>query len=157
VLLPIVANFMFGGDIDNFVMLMITINLLREVEIAGSARMAAGLLLGNLMGGVLAVLAQQFVFLADSLLQFLLTVLLAGLWFGGRIARGGPTAPLFGLALGTFLLLMGIAITPLPGGSEVAFGVRIVKIALASLYVFGALSLVTRLRRIPAGVGSLGG
>ena len=43
-------------------------------------------------------------------------------------------------------LILGIAITPLPGGSDELFTVRITKIALASLYVIGALSLVARLR-----------
>jgi hypothetical protein len=146
VLLPLLVSFMIGGDINNFVILMISINLLREVELANSQRMAVGLLAGNIFGGLLAVLAQQVVLLADSLMQFLLTVSLAGLWFGARIVRGGPMAPIFGLAFGTFLLLIGIAITPLPGGSEEAFALRILKISLASLYALGALSLLQRLR-----------
>ena len=150
VLMPLLIIFMIGGDINNFVILMITINLLREVEIANSQRMAVGLLLGNTLGGALAVGTQQIVLLADSLVQFLLTVLLAALWFGSRMVRGGPTAPLFGLSLGTFLLLLGIAITPLPGGSEEAFVVRILKIGVASLYALGALSLLGWLRRAPA-------
>ena len=149
VLLPLVAMFIIGGDINNFVVIMITINLLRQVEPGAGGRVAVGLLVGNVMGGVLAVLAQQWVIVADSLVQFLLTVLLAGLWFGGRLVRGGPMAPLFGLAFGTFLLLIGIAITPLPGGSEEAFVIRILKIGAASLYALGALSLVARLRRSP--------
>lgn len=149
VLLPLLVSFMIGGDINNFVILMISINLLREVDLAGSQRMAVGLLIGNTLGGVLAVLTQQIVLLADSLMQFLLTVLLAGLWFGARMVRGGPMAPIFGLALGTFILLLGIAITPLPGGSEEAFVVRILKIGLASLYALGALSLLGALRKAP--------
>jgi hypothetical protein len=150
VLMPLLTNFMIGGDINNFVILMITINLLREVEIANSQRMAVGLLVGNTLGGALAVGAQQIVFLADSLAQFLLSILLAALWFGGRIVRGGHRAPIFGLAFATFILLIGIAITPLPGGSEEAFVVRVLKVAAASLYTLGALSLLTPLRRVPA-------
>ena len=146
VLLPLLAKFMIWSDVNDFVILMITINLLREVETVRTGKVAVALLTGNVLGGVLAVLAQQFILVADTLVQFLLTIFLAGLWFGGRMVRGGPMAPVFVLAFGTFLLLIGIAITPLPGGSEQAFVVRILKIGLASLYALAALSLVTRLR-----------
>ena len=145
VLLPLLAKFMIWSSIDDFVILMITINLLREVDTLKTGKIAIALLIGNVLGGVLAVVAQQFVLVADTLIQFLLTIFLAGLLFGGRLARGGPMAPVFVLAFGTFILL-GIAITPLPGGSEEAFVVRIAKISAASLYALAALGLVARLR-----------
>jgi hypothetical protein len=148
VLLPLLINFMLGGDINNFVILMTTINLLGAVELAGSSRMAIGLLVGNSLGGLLAVLIQQFILLSESLVLFLLTIFLAGLGFGSRLVRGGPAAPIFALAFGTFILLVGIAITPLPGGSEEAFVIRILKIGVASAYALGALSLVAWLRRV---------
>ena len=147
VLLPLLAKFMNWSDVDDFVILMITINLLREIETVHTGKVAVALLTGNLLGGFVALVAQQYVLIADNLVQFLLTIFLAGLWFGGRMVRGGPMAPVFVLAFGTFLLLIGIAITPLPGGSEEMFVVRIIKIGLASLYALAALSLVARLRR----------
>jgi hypothetical protein len=146
VLLPLLAKFMIWSDVDDFVILMITINLLREVETVRTGKVAVALLTGNLLGGVVALVAQQYILVADNLIQFLLTIFLAGLWFGGRMVRGGPMAPVFVLAFATFLLLIGIAITPLPGGSEEAFVLRIIKVGLASLYALAALSLVTRLR-----------
>ena len=153
VLLPLLVNFMIGHESNNLVIVITTINLLREVGPGKSNRIAVGLLVGNVLGGILAVFAQQFVLVADNLVQFLLTVFLAGLLFGSRLARGGPTAGIFALAFGTFLLLLGLAVTPLPGGSEEAFVIRILKIGLASLYALGALSLVARLRREPPIVG----
>lgn len=147
VLLPLLAKFMIWSDVDDFVILMITLNLLREIETVHTGKVAAALLTGNLLGGVVALVAQQYILAADNLIQFLLTIFLAGLWFGGRMVRGGPMAPVFVLAFATFLLLIGIAITPLPGGSEEMFVVRIIKIGLASLYALAALSLVARSRR----------
>ena len=149
VLLPLLVTFIVRGDINNIVILMITINLLREIELAHSRRLALAILLANLLGGALAVLAHQFILLSDSLPLFLLTVFLAGLWFAGRLVRGGPMAPVYALAFGTFLLVLGMAITPLPGGAEELFTVRISKIVLASLYAIGALSLVARIRLRP--------
>jgi hypothetical protein len=149
VLFPLLVTFIVRGDINNIVILMITINLLREIELAHSRRLALAILLANLLGGVLAVFAHQFILLPDNLLLFLLTVFLAGLWFSGRLVRGGPMAPVYALAFGTFLLVLGLAITPLPGGAEELFTVRISKIVLASLYAIGALSLVARIRLGP--------
>lgn len=146
VLLPLMAAFMSGGDVNNVIILMIALNLLREVDPSRTGGMALGLFLGNLLGGIVAVVAQQFVLIADSLVQFLLTVFLVSLWLAGRAARGGRAAPIFALGLATFILLLGVAITPLPGGSEEIFLKRLAKVGLASLYVLGALSLVTRLR-----------
>lgn len=149
VLLPLLVVFIVGGEINNIVILMITINLLREIEPAGSRRLALAILLANLLGGGLAVLAHQFIRIADNLALFLLSVFLAGLWFGGRLVRGGAFAPIYAVAFSTFLLVLGLGLTPLPGGSEELFTVRIIKIVLASLYAIGALSLVARLRSGP--------
>lgn len=148
VLFPLLANFLLGADTSNFVILMMTINILNDTEQARSRMMAVGLLVGNTLGGLLAVFAQQVVFLADTFLFFLLTVFLSTLWFAARMARGGPTAPVFGLAAGTFLLILGLAITPLPGGSEQSYLIRILQILFAGLYALGALVLVAPLRRV---------
>jgi hypothetical protein len=153
VLLPLLANFMLGSELNNFVILMMTINLLGAVEPSGSNRIALALLVGNVLGGALALFAQQLVLIADNLVHFLLTVFLAGLWFASRAARGGPMAPIFIMAFGTFILLLGIAIVPLPGGSEEAFVTRILKIGLASAYAIGVLSLLAPLRRAPQTAG----
>jgi hypothetical protein len=149
ILLPLLVNFMIGGDVNNLVILVTTLNLLRELQPGPSGRVAVGLLIGNVLGGALAVVAQQFVIVGDTLLLFLLTIFLAGLGFAGRLVRGGPSAPIFALAFAAFLLLMGLAITPLPGGSEESFVLRVLKIGLASAYALGALSLAAPLRRPP--------
>lgn len=147
VLFPLLVNFMLGAEVKNFVILMMTINILSDIELSSSRVMAVALMVGNTMGGLLAVAAQQIVFLADTLVFFLLTVFLATLWFAGKMARGGPKAPLFNLALGTFLLLLGLAIAPMPGGSEVTYVTRIVQIIIAGLYALAALVIVAPLRR----------
>ncbi|MGE3872921.1 MAG: DUF2955 domain-containing protein [Parvibaculaceae bacterium] len=143
ILVPLLVAFILGGSIDNIVILIITLNLLREIEPARRSRVALALLLGNLIGGALGVLAYQFVTLTNnSFLLFTLTVLAASLWFGGRFARRGPDAPVYAIAFATFLLILGIGLTPLPMGSEEAFAARILKILLATAYAIGALSLV---------------
>ncbi|MFZ5674074.1 MAG: DUF2955 domain-containing protein [Pseudomonadota bacterium] len=148
ILLPILVAFIMHGDINNIIVLMIALNLLRVVEPEQSGRIAVAIILGNVLGGGIAVLAYQFVVLGGSLVFFVLIVLAMGLWFGGRIVRGGPKAPVYAIAFATFLLMLGLGVSPLPSGSEELFATRIVKILLASAYVIGALSLVAQLRRL---------
>jgi hypothetical protein len=147
ILLPLLIAFIIGGDIDNIVILIISLSLLREIDPGRSGRVAAAIILGNILGGALGVFAYQFVTLADSFFFFILTVLVISLWLGNRLIRSGASAPIYALAFGTFLLILGLGITPLPGGSGELFAVRIFKILLASAYVIGGLSLVTHLRR----------
>lgn len=147
VLLPVLVAFITQGDINNIIVLMTALNLLRAVELEQSGRIAMALVLGNLQGGIIAVFAYQFVVLTGDIVYFVLIVLAAGLWFGEKIARGGTKAPVFAIAFATFLLVLGMGVAPLPGGSEELFTTRIIKIILASAYTIGALSLAASLRR----------
>jgi hypothetical protein len=147
VLLPLLVWFVVGGNSNNIVILMTMLSLLRAIEPNVSGRMALGILVGNVLGGIIAVLIHQLLILSGyNFLLFLLTILAASLAFGSRIAWGENRAPIFAIAFGTFLLILGLGIAPLFGSSEELFSVRILKIALASLYTIGALSLVMVLR-----------
>jgi hypothetical protein len=51
---------------------------------------------------------------------------------------------LFAIAFTTFIILLGIGITPLPGGSGGAFLSRLSYVLLATAYAVGAMSLLHR-------------
>ena len=72
--------------------------------------------------------------------------LATSLIFAGRIATAGARAPISALAFATFILLLGLGLTPLPGGSGEAFATRLINVLLASAYAIGAASLVKRWR-----------
>lgn len=147
VLLPLLIAFVTGGDINNIVILIMTLNILRQVDPSQGARLAMGLILGNLLGGAAGVVAHEFVILTGNFAFFLFAVLVASLWFAGKIVRGGPTAPIYIVGLASFILILGLGVSPMPGASAESFIIRVLKISIASLYTIGALSLVSRLRR----------
>jgi hypothetical protein len=122
-------------------MLVTIVMLLRQIEQGTHARMAIGLILANLLGGVAANVAYIVVGATDQYIVFLIVMLTASLCFAGQIVLGGPRAALLAVAFGTFILLFGIGLTPLPGGSGDAFITRIGYILLATVYTIGALSL----------------
>lgn len=142
VLLPLIVWCMVGGRMS-FVLLIVSIAIIRAGRDGGS-RAAIGLLLGNVLGGIAATIAYGVVSMQPSIVFFLLVVLLVGLTFGARIAAGGVLAPLFGVALMTFLILLGVGVSPLPMESGEAFGTRFLNVLLAGLYTVGVLSLLPR-------------
>ncbi len=144
-LFPVLLLFMIGGKMT-FVVLIVIISVLRLGERGTAHGAALGLLLGNILGGIVATIAYGFVNLQTSIVFFLLVVLLVGLVFGARIAAGSPQASLFILALATFIILLGIGVSPLPTDSGAAFTARLWNVLLAGAYAVGAVSL-TRARR----------
>ena len=66
--------------------------------------------------------------------------------FAGRIATAGDRAPVYVVALGTFVLLLGLSLSPLPGSTGEAFVSRILNVIFALAYAIFGLSLVERWR-----------
>lgn len=160
VLFPLLAWLLLGSAIQSFVMVMMTITVINELDPTRSRTAGTNMIVGNTIGGLLAVAAQQVVLLADNLFFFLLTVFLATLWFARGLTRGGPSADLYRLAAGAFMLILGLAVTPLPGGSEQSYVLRIFHILVAGAWAAAALVIVAPLRRMgpeqgkPAPAGS---
>jgi len=103
---------------------------------------AAGLVLGNLVGGLAAALAYNIVLLSNTLVSFVLVCLVASLLFAGRIVTGGPYAPILAVGFGTFILLLGLGLSPMPGGSGEAFLGRLLNVLAAAAYTVGALAIL---------------
>lgn len=134
------AYFMFHAEEASIVILVTVIGIVGQAPVA-RGRVILGLLLGNLVGGIAASLAYGMVTLLPILAMLFLVTLLAGLVLAGRLFGPSPLAPVFGIALSTFLILFGLGLAPIGDGSGAAFISRIVDVALASLYAIGAVAL----------------
>jgi hypothetical protein len=142
VLLPVLTWFVLDATEVAVVVLIVTVTLLRQHDPKQGQRAALGLILGNLIGGIAAAIVYNLVLLSNTLLFFSTACLSASLIFAGRIATSGDRAPIYALAFATFILLMGLGMTPLPGGSGEAFVSRLLNVLFASAYAIGGLSLV---------------
>jgi len=100
-----------------------------------------GIVLANIVAGVVASIVSNLILLDSNIVVFAAFLFLISLMFGASIFGGGTEAPLLALAFPTFILLLGFGLTPLPGGSEDAFGSRLMNVIAASLYGYGALVL----------------
>jgi hypothetical protein len=149
VLLPVLVLFMVSGRMT-FVLLLVIVAIIRLSDRSASPRAALGLLLGNILGGVVATIAYGFVTVQPSIVFFLLVVLFVGLAFGERIAAAGAQAPVFAIALVAFVILLGLGVSPLPTDSGEAFVARVWNVLLAGAYAIGALSLTASRIPLPA-------
>lgn len=137
VMLPF-AHYLAQAAGASFVILITCIGIVSQApELQG--RLAGGLLLGNLIGGVAATLAYLAVSLMPNLGVLFLMTLLVGLILGSRFQAGTTLAPVFGIALTTFLILFGLGLAPVDAGSGIAFMARLLDVASASLYAIGAI------------------
>ncbi len=146
-ILPFV-HFMLNPEAASFVVLVTIIGIVvQPPEARGLA--AVGLLLGNLIGGVVASMAFYLLTLLPWLGLLFLVTFLAGLVLAGPLHGGGKLAPVFGIALSTFLILFGLGLAPIGEGSAAAFMSRLVDVALASLYALGTIVLLGGIGRSP--------
>jgi hypothetical protein len=142
VLFPVLAWFILDATEVAVVVLIVIVTLLRQHDPRQGQRAALGLIFGNLIGGIAAALVYNLVLLSNTLLFFSTACLAASLIFAGRIVTAGDRAPIYAVAFATFILLLGLGISPLPGGSGEAFVSRLFNVLLASAYAIGGLSLV---------------
>lgn len=116
-------------------------SLLNQLDLATSARTAWGLVIVNLLGGIVASIGFAFIELRPTLPFLFLTVLLVGLLFGGRAAADPKAGKVYAGALTTFLILFGTGVSPLPASTPESFTTRIglVLFAIACTFCLAAL------------------
>lgn len=147
---PVVMLF-FIFDISGAVAIMIFIAILsQQTNLGVGKKMGAALLIGNLLGGIAAMLFYELLVMAPRF-EFLLLLMLAGsLLFARGNYSGKPTAPIYGMAFSTVLLLIGTGTMPFGDSVDAKFVTRILQISVAVLYIVGAFKLLERLSSTPA-------
>ena len=146
ILLPVLAWFVLDATEVAVVVLIVMVSMLRQLDQHGGRRVALALIFGNLIGGIAAAVIYNLAILGHSFAFFVTLLMAASLGFAGRIVTAGDRAPVYAIALGTFILLLGLGLSPLPGGSGEAFTSRLLNVLFASAYAIAGLSLVERWR-----------
>lgn len=105
----------------------------------------AALVLGNVIGGAVAVLLFNLLVLMPEFAFLLLLVFLGGLVFGNRIFSGKPSGALYAMAFSTVVLILGSTTS---GNGEAGGKVitRVLQILVAVVYVVTAFGVLERFR-----------
>lgn len=146
-LMTLVIFFMLTASPVTVIVILTTITILRQPALAVKGT-AFGFVLGNVAGGVAATAAYLLVFLLPSAIFLLLVALLAGLIFAAKIAEGGDLAPVYTVGLVTFLIVLGLGLSPLTQDSGAIFFSRVVNVVLAAVYAIGVASVLRALFRV---------
>ena len=141
ILLVPVGYYLIRPDAATFPLVVAVMTILRQADPGTGQRLALGLLLGNLIGGIVATVAYGVLTLFPDFATLTLVLLAVGLLLGGRIAMGGPQAPVYVMALVVFITLLGIGLPALTSGSGEQFMARFWGVLLGACYALGALML----------------
>jgi hypothetical protein len=141
-LVPVLLLFLFDSNLS-LVVVIVIVNIVRQRQRGMASQIALGLLFGNVLGGVLATIAYFLVSIRSGPIFFLLIVLLVGLTLGGRGAVAGTKAPVYTVALASFVILLGLGISPLPSETGSLFVERLINVLLAGVYAVSAIAFVS--------------
>jgi len=127
------------------VVLVTALSIVRAAGLAAGTQTAMGLLLGNLIGGGIAIVAYWVINHAPSLPVLVGVVIVMALFFGERIATAGPKAPLLVVAASSAILLLGAGLNPFNDTSTV-FAARVGHVLLTTVYTVGMIALFVAAR-----------
>lgn len=142
----VLLYFVFG--LTSVLILVFVALLSMQPDFSAGFRAGKALIVGNVMGGVAAIVMYELLVMMPQFAFLLLLTLLSGLAFGGRLFSGAPAAPLFGMAYSTLLLVIG-STTSMFGDANAKAWTRVVQITIAVIYLVTAFGVITRLRRRP--------
>jgi hypothetical protein len=145
VVLPVFILF-YTLELAGSILILIFVALLSsQPGFAKNFRGGMALLLGNALGGGVAVILYELLVLMPEFGFLLLLVFLGGLVFGARVFSGKPSGPLYAMAFSTVVLILGSTTS---GNAEAGGKVvtRIVQILVAVVYVVTAFGVLERFR-----------
>ncbi len=136
---PVLVAFYLFQLTSQLVVLIFVAILLPLPDARAGLQTSKGVLLANLLGGAVAVVAFQLLVLAPFLPMLVLLMTLAALYFGPKIFAGGAASAVYSTALNTALLLSCKSTGVIGDDPNQALWVRLAQIGMAVLYVMLAL------------------
>lgn len=141
VVLPIVLLF-FSLELSNAALIMIFVVILAQnPDLQTGFKGCVAMILGNTVGGVVAIVMYNLIMLAPTFTFLVLLMLLVSLVATPMVFSGKKFAPLIAMALSTVVLLIGSTVLSDGAGAADKFYSRIIQIFMVTLYVVAAFSL----------------
>jgi hypothetical protein len=144
VVLPVLLAFLLFGITDALPVITATVMLVANFDIRASSKQALGMIAGNFAGGFAAMGLHLLLLTTPSLVFLGLVLFLATLWFGARIAAGGPAGGVALVACNAMLIVLGSAIASGPASFSI-WVTRLFQFALAGAFALGMMVLLWHL------------
>ena len=139
IVFPVVLAFFFFQWSGGLIILIFIVLL--SMQPSFNYKAGKAMVIGNLLGGLFAIVAFELLVMVPQYLFFILMVLATAIFFSSRLFSSSPKAPLFGMGFSTFLLIMGQSIS----GTDDAGGkvwMRVIMIMIAVIYVVTAFGIL---------------
>jgi hypothetical protein len=150
IVLPLMLVYMLFGLTDAIPVLLTTVLLVAKMEEERGAAAGLAKLIGNFLGGFVAVAAYYLLALAPSLFSLALITFIIGIGFALQIAKGGVRGGNALLAYNATMVIFGLALLKGPSNSG-TWGTRVVQFAIATIFAVGMMRLFwPRLKRSPS-------
>jgi len=146
VVYPVALLFYSFGLTSDLVVLIFIAILAQQPSLTAGRKAGGALILGNLAGGLAAMVFYELLVAVPTFGFFLALIFLTALMLGTRIFSDHRFAQVYPTVLSTLLLLVGGSVAPFGDEVEVQFQLRIFQIGVAVVYVVGSLGLIERLR-----------
>ena len=141
IVLPLMLAFLMFGLTDAIPVLLTTALLVAKMEEERSSATALAKLIGNFVGGMIAIAAYYLLAIAPTLTTLALITFLIGVGFALEIAKGGVRGGNALLAYNATMVIFGLAILKGPANSG-TWGARLVQFTIACLFTIGMITLL---------------
>jgi hypothetical protein len=141
IVLPLMLVFLLLGLTDAMPVLLTTVLIVAKMEEERGAASAWAKLLGNFLGGFIAVAAYYLLQIAPTLPVLFLITFIIGAAFAHQIAKGGVRGGNALLAYNATMVIFGLALLKGPENSG-TWAARLVQFAIACTFAVGMMALL---------------
>ena len=152
IVLPMMLVYLMFGLSDALPVLVTVVLLVVNFDLQRGAMQGLAMMIGNLIGGLTAVVVFMMLGIAPSLVVLALLTFLVSTAFALRIEKGGPAGAVAVLMSNSFMIILSSAIASGPANSGILL-TRLFQFALACAFAIGMMSLVwgKKTRPTPSG------
>lgn len=140
IVLPLMLLYLMYAITDALPILITTIVLVINFDPKRSAGQGIAMMIGNFIGGLVALAAFHFLQVAPSLFTLALIALLVASLFAPWVLRGGPAGAVGLITFNQWLVIFGLALSD--GSQSGLWATRLFQFAVACIFAIGMKSLL---------------
>ncbi len=142
ILLPIILVFYVFTLNEAIITLLFSAIIILQPDVQSGRKASAGLVIGCAFGGVVSLIVYTLLVMVPTYPFMIAIMFLTLLLIAREMFSDKPTAPLYGLSISTFLIIIGSSVSFNDSGASSIFYTRIMLIFFAGFYVVIAYSIV---------------
>ena len=156
IVMPIMLVYLMFGLTDALPVLITTVVLVVNFDPKRGAMQGAAMMLGNFIGGLIALFSYAVIQIEPTLFILTLVTLLVAFFFARWLARAGSAAPVVLITSNQAIILLSLALMPGPSNSGI-WATRLLQFGIACAFAIAMMTLfLPRTQKVPA-VGETAG